>query len=307
LQPRPIDKEARLRIVTTDPELLRLPWGRLAWQGRRLIDYFWEIVTAAEPAPRHRCQTLPDAELLVVTDPAPPTGSPGRLALETLLAGLRPAKTGRVRAVTDPVALDEALADMQPHALVHRAGLCRAERTASAAVRCRSAAGLPARGAGTGAAACRACPLPGGARAARRRGAGADGAARRAARPSGGAGAAPDPWRQRMPRSPPDPARRALLGLLPAWLRDGDDPVAALHRLLRAAPTPAPARTGSAEAPPCDPGLIGIHAGYRDWQTMPVDRSRDDPPPLLPWTATTKRPRWPSMCASSPGAAATGC
>jgi hypothetical protein len=281
-QPSPVRKEARLRIITADPELLCLPWGRLTWQGRRLIDYDWEIVTAAAPLPRHQCRTAPAAELVVVTDPPPPPDTPRpaarRVTLKTLLADQRPAKTGRVREVAGADALAAVLADAPqhpPHALFIE--LACDLQDGQPVLLFGADPPQPYPLAALEATLLRAEPAPRLLVLALR---GAD-AATQMARLTALLGErialilclAPPPA-----DAAADPARDTLLRLLPAWLREGRDPVHALHRLLRAAPGPGAGGTAGA---PCDPGLIGIHAHYRSWETTPCKPDREDLRALL--------------------------
>ena len=76
-------------------------------------------------------------------------------------------------------------------------------------------------------------------------------------------------WRTRPSGAEQD---QILLAALRRWLGDGEDPVAALHAVLRS-PDPGALATTDTE--------LGIHANYRSWQTSTALRSRADPLPRL--------------------------
>ncbi len=271
---RPQVEPVRLRIITADPELLGLPWGRLACDGLRLIDYHWEIVTASAPVPRRRCQTHVHADALMVTDAAPISARPGsarhRSPVAALFAQLRPRHRDAVVEVSSVADLRHALQRSRPQVVCIELA-CDATHGEPVLLLGPDDAREPFPVQDLEQALLRAEPAPCLLILALRGAAAAQLMARLAARLGERIALV-----LRLATGDAQTARHVLLALLRAWLGEGKEPVAALHRLLR---TPLP---GDADGPlSADPACIGIHADVLDWRTDPDGRSRHDPLPRL--------------------------
>ena len=262
-RPNPTRGGVHLRLCSQDPLLLSLPWTLLSWAGRRLIDVHWEITTGSDVEPLRDCVTVPTAEFLVVwpgITAAPAQKHQGKdqkpSPVAALIDELWPRSDGATRAarvVNNALDLDNALLGMRPHALYLRAAY--ATDADQPAIRLDTASGATT------------YPL---ARLIDR--------VRQMDPPPCALiidlDGLPSPeiaaglvlelgeqipmviWRRAGSRQ--NAAEQILLAGLRRWLGRGDEPVKALHDLLR---EQEPSAQGT------DPACLAIHANYRTWQT----------------------------------------
>lgn len=271
-RPNPTRGGVRLRICVPDAELLALPWLRLSWNGRLLIQDRWEIATVGDVSPARDCKTAPAGEFLVVVPDAASarqaSDNPGA-PMARLIEELWPRPPGApaaARMVTQAAQLDAALQGMWPHGLYLRAALAIDTDTPSLLL--------------DGPHGSTTYPL---ARLADHL---------RAMDPPPsilildlveltspeiparlalelGERIALVLWRARPSGAEQD---QILLAALRRWLGGGEDPVAALHAVLRG---PDPGARTTADS------VLGIHANYRSWQTATATRSPAAAPPRL--------------------------
>jgi len=272
-RPNPTRGGVRLRICCDDPLLLAQPWARLSWAGRRLLDDRWEITTGSDIAPVRDCVTVPAGDFLIIvptgSDSHPDGGQPGA-PMAALVDELWPSTKGAspaARVVERAAEVDAALQGMRPHGVYLRAALAAAAD--SAALLLDGTDGPAVYPLSRLVFSLRDMDPP----------------------PSVLILDLADPaspeiparlalelgeriplvlWRRRGSES--KGADQLLLAGLRRWLGGGEDPVAALHAVLREA-DPATIAAGDGE--------LSIHADYRSWQTSTATRSRADPLPRL--------------------------
>ncbi len=112
-------RAVRLRIVTAEPRLRLLPWGRAAWGDRRLIEDGWAFESAASPLPQRSVVTESACSVLVAT----PAGSSLAAAVREVLGHLRRhlgerQREAALRIVHSIADLESALSDLRPHLVV---------------------------------------------------------------------------------------------------------------------------------------------------------------------------------------------
>ena len=136
-RPNPPWAPVRLRIVAADePLLLGLPWRLAAWRNTRLVDRGWEFSTGSASDPRENLVTPAPASVLIV---APRTSADGTAAdpthVQAIVDVLKKVWPSRrelpeyLRIVRTRNELDNALRGMQPHLVyVYGHGAGTAER-----------------------------------------------------------------------------------------------------------------------------------------------------------------------------------
>lgn len=117
----PIGASVRLRVATDDPVLLRLPWCLTAWNDYPLVNHGWEFTTTHVVEPTTDCTTYAPCEVLIIAPQAALNGvelNPEHpKAIVEVLQKVWP--TGRqpdyARIVGARSALEKALRGMHPH------------------------------------------------------------------------------------------------------------------------------------------------------------------------------------------------
>jgi hypothetical protein len=257
VRPNPPWAPVRLRIVATnDALLLGLPWRLTAWRNTRLVDRDWEFSTGSVIDPRENLVTPAPASVLIV---APRTGADGAAsdpthvqAIVDVLKKVWPSRRELpkeqppeyLRIVRTRNEMDNALRGMQPHLVyVHGHGAGTAERP-----------GLLLDGA-DGPELLPLAQLAASVRKSSRRPAviclNVNGLATQALAPL--AGLVPLLIWRRLPNGEAD-ATGVASAWLHSWLKDGDDPLTALHQ-------------ASSERPLGEAVVFAAHGDYRLWNT----------------------------------------
>jgi len=253
-RPTPLRAPLRLRIATDLPELLRLPWRLTVWQGQLLGVNGWEFLPGVEPDPRTDPVTSAPSEVLLLVHGA----GAGREHLQRLqqcfqtIWPYRENEPGYLRWAASARDLERVLAGQSPHLVyVHAPVAARGGEF------CLELADGPLTLKQLGERLSRVSPVPGLVLLNTEVLPGLE--------PNGLDGRFPLVVRRRLPRLPDDAAVFPC-AWLNAWLREGADPVAALHRLSGDAISQIEAEVRTAVA-------VG---DYRHWRT-------DRPPGQVRW------------------------
>jgi hypothetical protein len=251
-RPNPPWEPVRLRIVATDePLLLGLPWRLTAWRNTRLVDRGWEFSTGSASDPRENLVTPAPASVLIV---APRTSADGTAAdpthVQAIVDVLQKVWPSRrqppeyLRIVRTRSELDNALRGMQPHLVyVFGHGAGTAERPGLLLDGPDGPELLPL------------AQLAASVRKSSQRPAviclNVNGLATQALAPL--AGLVPLLIWRRLPNYEAD-ATGVASAWLHSWLKDGDDPLTALHQ-------------ASSERPLVEAVTFAAHGDYRLWNT----------------------------------------
>jgi hypothetical protein len=112
----PTWRAVRLRIVTAEPRLRALAWGRAAWGERRLADDGWTFEVAAQAQPQRSVVTPSPCSVLVATAPGGPLAAAVREVLGELWRHLpEKQREAAVRVVHSSSELETALDELRPH------------------------------------------------------------------------------------------------------------------------------------------------------------------------------------------------
>lgn len=272
-RPNPVFGPVRLRVHAEDARLSNLPWRITSWKGQPLVDSGWTFTTThtVDPDEDH-LTTAPSNVLILAPQTAGNSGVPHDPAhAQAVRDVLRKAwPTGRdpgyVQVVTTRAQLEDALSGLRPHILyVYGPGTITGGTGGRPSLLLEGAKGED--------------PLP-------------LAELRRLFQITGqppavlylnvegltdSVGVAPDQilgglplllWSRR-PEWSSDSTTLALLWLH-RWLGQGEDPVAAFHKV-----------QADLFPPSCEAHTLGIHSNYRTWRTSTYQAAAQQPKPSL--------------------------